>query len=623
MLFGASVSGEEARATSITDDATPVGLPGLTRHRRLAIVKASDLADDAPMRRRHNAFDPAQVPGRAAASMRPTLTGTRHMAVAGHSLASHAAFDILESGGNAVDAGVGACLMMGVVQSEFVNIAGVAPTMIRMAETGEVVTIDGLGYWPKAASLDYFIREHDGTIPPGIMRTVIPAAPDAWITALERYGTKTFADVASNAIRVARDGFVMYPLMAEIITSFASGYEKWPANAAIYLPHGKPPAVGELFVQADLASTLQYLADEETAKGGSRQAGLKAARDAFYKGDVAAAICDYHHANGGWLRRADLSTYRVEIETALSAPFQDKTVFFCGPWCQGPTLGMFLKLLANFDLRALGHNSSDYLHTLCEAMKLVFADRERYFTDPKFAPVPLDELLSDNYAQRRAKLIDPMRATGDLPPAGKVGQVIATPDLDTSYVAVVDRDGNAFSCTPSDTAHNAPVIPGTGLVPSGRGSQSWAVQGHPCAVEPGKRPRLTPNPAMLVGNRGKLIMPFGTPGGDVQTQAMLQTLFNLFVFDMPPQSAVEAPRFATYSFPASFEPHTQQPGRLNLEALIANSTGVELQQLGHDVDWWEKLTWRAGGVCLILADLETGVLSGAADPRRACYAVGW
>jgi gamma-glutamyltranspeptidase/glutathione hydrolase len=207
------------------------------------------------------------------------------------------------------------------------------------------------------------------------------------------------------------------------------------------------------------------------------------------------------------------------------------------------------------------------------------------------------------------------RATG-----GDAGDSSAA--LDTSYVAVVDRHGNAFSATPSDVAHQAPVVPGTGLCPSSRGSQSRAIAGHPSAVAPGKRPRLTPNPA-LARRPGRMVMPFGTPGGDVQCQAMLQTLLNMEVFGMAPQAAVEAPRFATYSFPGSFAPHAYAPGRLVLEGRIEAATGERLAALGHGVEWWPERTWRAGGMCLIVADLETGVLSGAADPRRESYAVGW
>lgn len=559
------------------------------------------------------------------------------MVSAGHYLAAEAGFAILEAGGNAIDAGVAAGIALGVVQSDFVNVAGVAPIMIYLAEADEVLTISGLGTWPQAATLDLFIEKHGGVVPQGIERVVVPAAPDAWITALARFGTMRFCEVAAAAIRFARDGFVMYPLMAELIEGNAEGYARWPANAAVYLPGGRPPRVGELFVQADLGRSLQYMADEEAAAGGGREAGLAAARAAFYEGDIARTITDYHRENRGLLTMADMAAFRVEVERPLMTCFGGLDVYSCGPWCQGPVLLQMLTLLDGMDLGALGHNSPAYVHILTEAMKLAFADRDRHYTDPRLVPVPMAALLSPDYAARRRTLIDSGRAWPEMPPAGDpTGAGVTVPEpradggdagdssaaLDTSYVAVVDRHGNAFSATPSDVAHQAPMVPGTGLCPSSRGSQSWAVAGHPGAIAPGKRPRLTPNPA-LARRPGRSLMPFGTPGGDVQCQAMLQTLLNMEVFGMEPQAAVEAPRFATYSFPGSFEPHAYTPGRLVLEGRIEAATGERLAALGHGVEWSPERTWRAGGMCLIAADLETGVLSGAADPRRASYAVGW
>ncbi|HZD25006.1 MAG TPA: gamma-glutamyltransferase, partial [Alphaproteobacteria bacterium] len=182
--------------------------------------------------------------------------------------------------------------------------------------------------------------------------------------------------------------------------------------------------------------------------------------------------------------------------------------------------------------------------------------------------------------------------------------------------------GNAFSATPSDTAHNAPVVPGTGLCPSSRGSQSWADPAHPSSAAPGKRPRLTPNPAIAL-RQGKSVMPFGTPGGDVQIQAMLQALLNHEIFGMEPQAAVEAPRFATASFPNSFVPHNYYPGRLMLEGSIGEAVGEALLRKGHEVQWWPAGDYKAGAVCLVKHEKDSGLLQGAADFRRACYAVGW
>jgi len=572
-------------------------------------------------------------------TLRPAIAGTRHMAVAGHYLAAHAAFEVLEAGGNAIDAGCAGGIALGVLQSELVNVAGVAPIIIYLAKSQEVITISGLGSWPAATDPELFRREHDGHVPEGILRTVVPAAPDAWITALERYGTMSFADVTSAAIRFASEGFVMYPLMSNLIRAKEEKYRRWDANAAIYLPGGKPPEVGDLFVQSDLGRTLQYMADEETAAAGQgREAGLQAARNAFYKGDIAATIVKYHEENGGWLSAPDLADFKVGIEPPVSIDYKGTRVYACGPWCQGPALPQALRLLDGFDLGAMGHNSPAYIHTLTEAIKLVFADRHHYYGDPRFVDVPLDDLLSDEYTARRRELIRPDEAWPDMPPGGNPSAMAAIgprhfggpipadaaqmPALDTSYVCITDRHGNVFSATPSDTSNDAPVIPGTGLCPSSRGSQSWTDPGHAASVAPGKRPRLTPNPALAIRD-GEFIMPIGTPGGDVQVQAMLQCFLNVVQWGMNPQMAIEAPRFATYSFPDSFEPHGNQPGKLKLEGRIPVATATTLESYGHDVDMWPDWTWRAGSVCMIRKDLGSGIHTSGADARRPAYAVGW
>jgi gamma-glutamyltranspeptidase/glutathione hydrolase len=570
-------------------------------------------------------------------AQRPALRGTRHMVAAGHYGAAHAAFAVLEAGGNAVDAAVAGGIALGVLQPDIVNVAGVAPIMVRMAD-GAVHTIAGLGPWPAATDPELFVREYGGHIPESILRTVVPAAPDAWITALGRFGTMTFGEVAAAAIRFADEGFPMYPLLADMIATLKDKYARWPSSAAIYLPGGRPPKVGEVFVQKDLARTLRYMADQEAAAGGDRVAGLKAARDAFYCGDIARAIVEFHRREGGWLSARDLADYHSPIERAPSVRFAGADVYTCGVWCQGPVLGQALNLLDPATLKAAGHNSTDYLHTLVEALKLAFADREAFYGDPRHVEVPLEGLLDPAYGISRRALIDPKRASPEMPPHGtplgalrrdvRAGAaprregVPASPPRDTSYIAVVDRWGNAVSATPSDGSSNSPVVPGTGLCPSSRGSQSWAVEGHPSQVAPGKRPRLTPSPAMAV-SPGRYVQPFGTPGGDVQAQAMLQVLLNMQLFDMDPQDAVEHPRMATYSFPDSFEPHDYFPGRLCLESRIDRKTGEELAERGHRVAWWPERIWRAGAVCTIHADLETGVKTAGADPRRASYALGW
>jgi gamma-glutamyltranspeptidase/glutathione hydrolase len=575
------------------------------------------------------------VNARGIESLRPVVMGTRHVAVAGHYLAAHAAFAILEAGGNAIDAGVAGGIALGVLQSDLVNVAGVAPIMIYVAKTREVVTISGLGTWPRAITPDYFAAHCGGHIPHGVLRTIVPAAPDAWITALERYGTMRFGECAAAATRFARDGFAMYRLMSDMIGMHVDDYRRWSSSAKIYLPGGRPPQPGERFVQRDLGRTLQYLADEEDAAASKgRAAGLQAVRDAFYRGDVARAIVDYHRVNGGLLTRDDLAEFRVELEPPVRSRFGDLDVYTCGAWCQGPVLLEILNILDGIDLASMGHNSADYAHTLTEAIKLAFADRERWFGDPRFVDVPLDTLLSRAYADKRRALIRRDRAWPVMPPAGDVGDrtVLRPPAAtraraaagahDTSHVSVIDKDGNVFAATPSDPSYDTPVIPGTGLCPSSRGSQSFADPAHPSCPAPGKRPRLTPMVAMAFLPDGSP-MPLGTPGGDVQAQALVQVLCNMRIFGMNPQQAVEAPRFASYSFPDSFEPHSYSPGLLYVEDRVPQTVRDALASRGHEVANWPDFVWRAGAVCVQHADRSSGVIAAGADPRRPCYAVGW
>jgi gamma-glutamyltranspeptidase/glutathione hydrolase len=340
------------------------------------------------------------------------------------------------------------------------------------------------------------------------------------------------------------------------------------------------------------------------------------------------------HEQGGLLSAEDLADYHSPVGPAEHRRFGDLDVYTCGAWCQGPVLLQTLALLEGTDLAALGHNSADYVHHLAEALKLAFADREAYYGDPAIVDVPLAALISPEYAAERRKLIRRERAWPELPPAGEVrggargfgifpqpgGE--PNPEPDTSYVCVADRHGNLFSATPSDGSYGSPVVPGTGLIPSSRGSQSRPDPRHPAGVAPGKRPRLTPNPALAVKG-GDHFMPFGTPGGDVQTQAMLQVLLNRFVFGQDLQAAIESPRFASYSYPSSFAPFEYYPGRLAVEARIPEAVIAELARRGHEIQRWPDWIWTAGAVCAIDVDKKRGLIEAGADPRRAAYALGW
>jgi len=555
------------------------------------------------------------------------VMGRRWMVAAGHPLAAQAAARILNIGGNAVDAGVAAGICLGVVHPDMVSFAGVAPIIVHLAKSRETHTVSGIGPWPRSASVEFFKERCGGEIPVGVLRTVVPAAPDAWCTALAQWGTLSFAEVAAPALECAAEGFPISVFSAALIRDNEASYRRWPTSAALFLPGGRPRAAGERFVQPELARTIEIMiAAERRAAGRGRVQSISAARDAFYRGEIAEAICAFHRQEGGLLTREDLAEFSVEVLPAVRTTFRDLEVATCGFWCQGPVLLQMLNLLEPYDLAALEHNSPHYLHLLTEAMKLAFADREAYYGDPNHVKVPADGLLSKAYAEARRRLIREDRAWLDTAPGDPLGLAAvkngyAPPALDTSYVAVIDAEGNAFSATPSDASNDSPVVPGVGCVISPRGSQAWLDPGHASAVAPGKRPRLTPAPAMAFKG-GRPFMPFGTPGGDVQQQAMLQVFLNIAVFGMLPQQAVEVPRVATRSFPDSFWPHKAFPGQLNVEARISPAVADDLARLGHRIERWGDWDWRAGAVCGIVVGPDGALLAGA-DPRRGAHAIGW
>lgn len=578
-------------------------------------------------------------------SYRPLMTGVQHMVSSGHYLATAAGFRILEQGGNATDAGVAAGIAINVTLPQWTGFGGVAPIIIHDAASGDTVSISGLGRWPRAASIDYFNRQHGGDLPSGVLRTVTPAAADAWLTALRLYGTMTFEQVVTPALEIAEQGF---PIPATLQSALArtgdsligdsDGDGRWPSTAAVFFPGGRRPDVGDIQVQKDLARTFRRLIEVERDHAGQgREAALQAARDFFYKGEIAEEMVSFIQEQGGLLAMEDLAAFSVGVETPPSIDYKGIEVYACGPWCQGPVNLQTLQILEGFDLKGMGHNSTAYAHTVLESLKLAFSDRETYIGDPDFVDVPMGGLLSKSYAAERREAIDPERATTEMPLPGDPWPHMGMPasnghrrrpdavagglPADTSYACVIDRWGNAFSATPSDSLGTSPIVPGLGFIVSSRGSQTWLDPEHPSALAPGKRPRLTPNPALAMRN-GKPLMPFGTPGGDVQPQSMVQLFLNVFEFGMDVQQAVEVPRFSTWSFPNSFWPHAYHPGLVGIEGRMDSQVIGELSRMGHRVETWDDFTPRMGCLCAVKADHERGGLSAGADPRRDGYAMG-
>ncbi len=571
---------------------------------------------------------------------RPAARGQNYAVASGHHLASQAAMRILDKGGNVVDAGIAAGLCLCILQPDMVNFAGVAPLMIHLADTNQTQIVTGLGPWPEAADVDFFVEKYDGILPEGILRTVVPGSPDSWLRALKLYGTMTFQEVSADALYYAKNGFPMHRFLKNGIDENQEGYRRWEENARIFLPSGKVPEVGALFYQKDLAAVIEAMIEQERQGAATREEGLDIARDYFYKGPVARKIADHQQDNGGFLTYDDLASFESTIENPVQNTFAQYTVKTARAWCQGPVLLSVLNILEHFDLKSMGHNSVGYIHTIAEAFKLVYADREEWYGDPDYTVMPETGLISKEYARRRASCLDPQKACAGMPspgdpwefdPGERPERRRTSPrdlpqdegrDLDTSYVNVMDKDGNCFCAVPSDMSFSGPVVPGTGMVISTRGSQSWAVAGHASAVAGGKRPRLTPHPSMIFKD-GKPLMIIGTPGGDVQCQAIVQVFLNIVLFDMQVQQAIEAPRFATFSFPISFAPHAYNPGLLRIEERLFEKVARDLKKKDHKVMPWADMGWKSGGVCVIMRDENTGVLCAGADPRRESVALAW
>ena len=571
----------------------------------------------------------------ATAAWRPTLAGSHYAASCGHYLATAAAMRALDAGGNAVDAGVTAAMALAVLQPDVVSFAGVAPTLIYLKSENRVISLAGLGYWPAATDLARLRAEGGDNVPEGILRQIVPAAPATHVEALRRFGTISFEQAATPALQLARDGFYLYPVLRDGIELHAMDIDRYAENAAIFRPGGRTPAVGSRLRQKNLAGTIGRMIEAERNSGGDRLAKLRAVHECFYRGSIAEDIAAFHKKHHGFLTRDDLAGFEVPVEDSISCDYRGIQVHSCDVWCQGIVLLEALKTLEGVDLVSLGRNTPQYLHVLVQALDLAFADREVYVGDPKFINVPTAQLLSSGYAASQRARIDSERAPGRMPEPGQIkgvprpslaallpgrGTVPAAPD--TIYACVADSHGNAYSATPSDTMYDTPMVQGLGINISTRGMQGRLQPEHPCSVVPGKRPRLTPSPALALKD-GAFHMAWGTPGGDVQSQSMLQVFLNVSEFGLQLQQAIESPRVGSFNFPNSFSPHGYLPGRLCVENSFPQDTVSALEKMGYDIEMWPEKSWSMGAICAILRDAETGMLHAGADPRREAYAQAW
>src|SRR3989441_3977415 len=552
-----------------------------------------------------------------------------------HYLATSVGVRMFERGGNAIDAGVAGGIALNVLERHLTDFGGVARIVMFTPGMAEPETIDGLGHWPAAFTLEQYRARYGDDMPIGVPRSVPPAAADAWLTALARHGRLTLAEVLAPCIELC-DGFPVHPGPPRRIEMPGGRRRKCPTGAWVFRPKGRPPKEGEIIVQRELGDLFRRLAaiEKQNAPKG-RAAAITAARDAIYTGDISREIAEFMSASGGAIPAEDLASQKVRFEKPAHSTYRGIDVYACGPWSQGPLVPMTLNLLEGFDVASLGPGTGEFLHHYTEAFKLAAADREGFFGDPEQVDVPIAGLLDKDYASERRRLIradrahpelpapgDPWRYEGRAGPPGyrpRVAAGVGAPD--TSYVCAMDAEGNAFSPTPSDPRLRAPLLRGPRMIVSTRGPQLSATPGHTSAIAPGKRPRLTPNPALLMRD-GRALMPFGCPGEDAQCQAMVQVVCNIVDFGMNTQAAIEAPRVISRSFPWTFYPHAYEPGLLTAERRIAPEVREGLERLGHRLRELPEYSPAVASVCAIRL-LGPGTLEGGADPRRESAAIGW
>ena len=573
-------------------------------------------------------------------TMRPVIRG-RHAAVASMKAeATEAARRILDAGGNAFDAAVAGQAALGVTDFSLNGVGSDAVLLIYDAREKKVYSINAEPRAPKLATIEWYQKNNGGKIPDsdGLLSGGIPGVVDAWYTLLDRWGTMSFEQVLQPAIDLAENGFPLSERGAGYIAG-STKILKYPTTTKIYLPDGHAPKAGEILRNPDLAGTLKKLVEAEKEKHASgRHEALKAARDRFYKGDIARDLAAFSEANGGLFRYEDFAAYTAEVETPVSINYRGYQIYKNPSSSQGPTELIALNLLEGYDLKSMGHNSVDFLQASVEAIKLAMGDREKYLGDMDFIKIPYEGLLSKEYARDRRKLIDPAKASLELRPGNPEKYSANSRELDrpvhavldgnashvgdTSYIAVIDKDRNMVSFEPSlhELFGTGVVMGDTGILFNCRGDYYSLVRGEANALEPGKRPRSTLQSTLIMKD-GQPYGILGSPGGDDQTMRTMQTLINMVDFGMNIQQAIEAPRWSSRSFPASPFPHTMYPGDMSVEARIPEETRQALIAKGQKLR--VAPPWSLGSNGGIIIDSSTGVLSAGADPRVDAYAWAW
>ncbi|PZX16943.1 gamma-glutamyltranspeptidase/glutathione hydrolase [Palleronia aestuarii] len=589
---------------------------------------------------------------------RPDIRGTFGVVTSTHWIASAVGMSILERGGNAFDAAVATGLVLQVVEPHLNGPAGELPAVFHDASRGDGV-LAAQGPAPKAATIEHYRAQGLTLIPgSGHLSTVVPGSFDGWMLLLRDHGTMSLRDVVSPVIFYARDGHPMMPRVADTIAGLAEYFAReWPSSAATWTPGGQAPEAHALFCNPDLARTYERLVEAGEAAGADRIVQIDAARTEWAEGFVAEAIADFvaeaelHDGSGGRnrgvLSRGDMAAWRAEIEPPLTYPYHGWTLSKTGPWGQGPVLLQSLAILKHLDLAAMDPTGPDFVHTVVEAMKLSYADREAYYGDPKYSDVPMDHLLSDTYNAERAALIGPEASLEQRP--GRVpgfehladayieraardfgaGPVAAQePTMahltdrrgDTVHLDVIDRWGNCIAATPSGgwLQSNA-VVPGLGFPLNARAQMFWLEEGLPTSLAPGRRPRTTLTPSLARHEDGTRLV-FGTPGGDQQDQWQLIWFLRFVHHGYGLQAGIDAPLFHTMHFQGSFFPRAAAPGEMMIEPNVGETCIADLRERGHRVTVAEP--WSIGRLTAALRTPD-GRLCAAATPRlMQAYAVG-
>lgn len=564
----------------------------------------------------------------AQSSWRPTILADHGMVASGHALASEAGVRMLQSGGNAMDAALAAWAVQGLVEPEMTGLGADMFILVYVARTGEVKFINGSGFAPMAATADFY-KGKGGMPDEGPLSISVPGAVGAVDLAAKTYGTRPLADDFATAIDLAEHGFPISEALAGSLAASTEKLAKAPSSKKIWFNGDRPLAMGDRVVQKDLAATLR-----EIGKNGS---------SAFYSGPIAQKFAGYMKSVGGLIDEKDLASYKAFEDTPIHVNYKGTEVYECPPNSQGHVMLQALNILEGMNVRYMRHNSAAYLHAVTEALKLSFADRNRWNGDPKFVPpIPMRELLSKEYAASRRALINPDRAFEGEPPAGDprrntTSQQVAwagprsAPDLSTArppvedghttYLAVVDKDRNMVSITSSllSLFGSGHVIEGAGFMTNNRMAYFGLDPDDVNVLKPGKRVRQTINPQLALRD-GKPYMAFGTPGADTQPQAQLQFFLNVAEFGMTVQQALEQPSIVSTGFRSSFYPHNAE-GTLQIPSAIPKHVLDELAAMGHKLDI--RNVRGVGSVRAIVIHPQTGALMGGASPTRDSYVVGY